>query len=89
MRLDIFEKRAKAAAESAGFNPNDVNISIDPSAKMVAVVLGGNNQFSVYSKDMADTYYKAIRIIKGYGPKLTRHFKTKPGRKPKAETEEA
>lgn len=87
MRLDIFEKRLKAAAEAAGFNSNEVNISVDPSSKMVAVVLSGSNQFSVFSKDLADTYYKAIRIVKGYGPKLTRNFKTKPGRKPKAETE--
>ena len=87
MRLDIFEKRAKAAAEASGFNANDVNITVDPSAKMVAVVLSNNNQFTVCSKDLADAFYKAIRIIKGYGPKLTRHFKTKPGRKSKAEME--
>jgi hypothetical protein len=87
MRLDIFEKRAKAAAEASGFNANDVNISVDPSSKMVAIVLSDKNQFTVVSKDLADTFYKAIRIIKGYGPKLTRHFKTKPGRKPKAEVE--
>jgi len=87
MRLDIFEKRAKAAAEASGFNANDVNISVDPSSKMVAIVLSDKNQFTVVSKDLADTFYKAIRIIKGYGPKLTRHFKTKPGRKPKAEAE--
>ena len=47
MRLDIFEKRAKATAEAAGFNANEVTISVDPSAKMVAVVLSGSNQFSV------------------------------------------
>ena len=89
MRLDIFEKRAKATAEAAGFNANEVTISVDPSAKMVAVVLSGSNQFSVSSKDLKDTFYKAIRIIKGYGPKLTRNFKTKPGRKSKAELEAA
>ena len=88
MRLDIFDKRAKAAAEASGFNANDVNITVDPSAKMVAVVLSNNNQFTVCSKDLADAFYKAIRIIKGYGPKLTRNFKTKPGRKPKAEEAE-
>ena len=87
MRLDIFEKRAKATAEAAGFNANEVTISVDPSAKMVAITFGGNNQFTVSSKDLNDTFYKAIRIIKGYGPKLTRNFKTKPGRKSKAEME--
>ena len=87
MRLDIFDKRAKMAAESAGFNTNDVNISVDPSRKMVAVNLGGDNQFTVSAKDLATAFYKAIRIIKGYGPKLTRNFKTKPGRKSKAEME--
>ena len=46
-----------------------------------------SNQFSVSAKDLKDTFYKAIRIIKGYGPKLTRNFKTKPGRKSKAELE--
>ena len=45
--------------------------------------------YSSSAKDLKDTFYKAIRIIKGYGPKLTRNFKTKPGRKSKAELEAA
>lgn len=77
MRLETFNVKAKELASKTGLPVSGFKVDLKIDEKAITVTLDEGNMFTVTGLSLGDAYEHALRIIKGYGPKMLR------GKRPK------